>query len=197
MKALKAIALLIVACAGVSLLFTARKGVEGNLLALVGVSSGGDELNSAASAIATSARFLVKSESVEAAKSRLKSLGVSVADFNPTIALRALAPYVRGFLSSAVREQLERGDFVAVRDAAAARLYSPMPPVLSPDKDPFLLFTDYVLSSVASNGDWVVVNAQLTAEQARDALMAVKGADDVRCAGAPFHTAVASERSKR
>ena len=197
MKALKAIALLIVACAGVSLLFTARKGVEGNLLALAGASSGGAELNSAASAMAESARFIVKSESVESARLRLRSLGVPVADVDLSIALKALAPYARGFLSSAVREQLERGDFAAVRDAAAARLYSPMPPVVSPDRDPFLLFTDYVLSSVASNGDWVVVNAQLTAEQARDALVAVKGADDVRCAGAPFHTAVASERSRR
>ena len=38
---------------------------------------------------------------------------------------------------------------------------------------------------------------ELTPGEAASAFAAVKGVDDVRCAGAPFHTAVASERSKR
>ena len=84
-----------------------------------------------------------------------------------------------------------------MRDAAMARMFSPIPPVLPLDKDPFLLFTDYVLEMSAPKGEWVMVNVSLSPDEALAALKAVKGADDIRCAGAPFHTAVASERSKR
>ena len=111
--------------------------------------------------------------------------------------LTSLAPYAHGFLSQTVKGQLERGEFAAVRDAAMARMFSPIPPVLPLDKDPFLLFTDYVLEMSVPKGEWVMVNAELTPDEALATLAAVKDADDVRCAGAPFHTAVASERSKR
>ena len=191
--------LAIVGIAGVSLCVTARKGVESDLFALIGTSAEVAELRLAADAMAKSARFLVKAEGEDAARARLAELGIQLPPNATKLAavLNALAPYARGFLSPTVKGQLERGEFAAVRDAAIARMFSPMPPVLPLDKDPFLLFTDYVLEMSAPKGEWVMVNAELTPVQALAALEAVKGADDIRCAGTPFHTAVASERSKR
>ena len=189
--------LAVIAVAGASLFFTARKGVEANLVALLGDASGVG-LQEAASAMSNSAKFLVKTNSAEAARARLTELGV---ELPPSGAeqrmLKALSPYAYGFLSASTRNLLEKGEYAAVRDAAAARLFSPVPPVISPQKDPFLLFTDYVLSSGAPHGEWVAVGADMTPEQAFAALSAVKGADDVRCAGAPFHTAVASSNSRK
>ncbi|MBQ3097317.1 MAG: MMPL family transporter, partial [Kiritimatiellae bacterium] len=189
--------LAVIAVAGGSLFFTARKGVEANLVALLGDASG-DGLQEAASAMSNSAKFLVKVDSADAARARLTELGV---ELPPSGAeqrmLKALTPYAHGFLSPSTRRLLEKGEYAAVRDAAAARLFSPVPPVISPQKDPFLLFTDYVLSSEAPHGEWVAVGVDLTPEQALAALSAVKGADDVRCAGAPFHTAIASANSKK
>ena len=186
-----------IAVAGGSLFFTARKGVEANLISLLG-DAAADGLQEAASAMSNSAKFLVKAESAEAARARLLELGVEI---QPSGAeqrmLKALSPYALGFLSPQTRKLLEKGGYAAVRDAAAARLFSPVPPVISPQKDPFLLFTDYVLSSGAPHGGWVAVGADLAPEQALAALSAVRGADDVRCAGAPFHTAIASANSKK
>ena len=209
MRMARAVALLIVAAAGTSLFFTARSGVESDLFAVIGSAVGGGELKSAAAAMATSARFLVKADSEESARNRLASLGalnaisstsgheLSPATCQLSALLKSLVPYARCFLSPETRKLLEKGEFAAARDAAAARLFSPMPPVLPPDRDPFLLFTDYVMDVSTPKGEWVTVSAEMTPEEASAALAAVKGADDVRCAGAPFHTAVASERSKR
>ncbi len=205
--------LAVVAVAGVSLCFTARKGVESDLFALIGDSAEVAGLKAAVDAMAKSARFLVRAESEEGARARLVALGafgpVSATDGTSVVPaagrsqpstfnsqLSTLAPYAHGFLSPTVRGQLKRGEFAAVRDGAVARLFSPMPPVLPPGKDPFLLFTDYVLEMSVPKGEWVMVNVSLTPDEALAALKAVKGADDVRCVGAPFHTAVASERSK-
>ncbi len=203
MRGLLRIGLLaVIGISAVSLCFTVRKGVESDLFALIGSSAEVAELRSAADAMAKSAHFLVKAESEEAARARLSALGAldpaSAMDGSQLSSiLTSLAPYARGFLSPTVKGQLERGEFAAVRDAAVARLYSPMPPVLPPTHDPFLLFTDYVLEMSAPKGEWVMVNVSLSPDEALAALKAVKGADDIRCAGAPFHTAVASERSKR
>jgi hypothetical protein len=137
----------IVAVSGLSLLFTSGKGVEANLLALLGEAAG-PELQEAASVMTTSAKFLVKAVSPEAARTRLESLGIDLPPAGSRLRLLdVIEPYACCFLSSSVRRQLERGDFAAVRDAAAARLFSPVPPVLSPRKDPFLLFTDCMLES--------------------------------------------------
>ena len=185
-----------VAASGISLAFTMGKGAEANLLALLGDSSGGG-LQEAASAMAKSAKFLVKADSQEAACARLESLGVKIPPSGTKQRLlKLLEPYAHGFLSPSTRKLLERGEFAAVRDAAAARLFSPMPPVISPQKDPFLLFTDYVLASAEPCGKWIAVGVDMTPDEAFAALAAVKGAADVRCAGAPFHTAVATESSK-
>ena len=202
MKWLKIFSLALVAGAGLSLFFTAHKGVERDLFALIGSVAGGDELKSAATAMAKSARFLVKADSEETARARLAALGAinvrseGSSAQSPAL-LQALSPYARGFLSPATRELLEHGAFATVREAAAQRLFSPVPSVLPPSTDPFLLFTDYVLNLSEPKGEWVAVNVELTPEEAASAFAAVKGADDVRCTGAPFHTAVASERSKR
>lgn len=196
-RALRVALLALVASAGGSLSFTVRNGVETDLLALAGDAGGG--LKDAASAMSTSARFLVKAESEETAKSRLEALGVPVSVMSSremSAALKVVAPYARGFLSPSTRRLLEAGEYAAVRDAAVARLYSPMPPALPVDVDPFLLFTDWALDAAAPKGEWVAVNVHLSPDQASAALAAVRGADDVRCAGAPFHAAVASERSK-
>ena len=201
MRLVKSIALLTIAGAGFSLFFTVHKGVESDLFALI-PDRGGKEMRSAVAMTANLARFLVKADSEETARARLVELEAirpQASNHEPqlTTILKSLAPYARGFLSPTVRKQLERGEFAAVRDAAAARLFSPIPPVLPPAQDPFLLFTDYVLDLSVPKGEWVAVNAVLTPGAALTALAAVRGADDVRCAGAPFHTAVAAERSKR
>ena len=187
----------VVAVAGLSLLSTSGKGVEANLLALLG-DAVGPGLQEAASAMSTSAKFLVKAKSPDDARARLQTLGVVLPPAGSRLRLLdVLEPYACCFLSPSVRRQLERGEFAAVRDAAAARLFSPVPPLLSPRKDPFLLFADCVLESSAPRGEWIPVDADMTPDEARVALAAVKGADDVRCAGAPFHTALATESSRR
>lgn len=196
-RALRVALLALVAAAGGSLFFTVRNGVETDLLALAG--DVGGELKDAASAMSTSARFLVKAESEETAKSRLEALGVPASLMSsPEIsaALKSIAPYAHGFLSQSTRRLLETGEYAAIRDAAVARLYSPMPPALSVDVDPFLLFTDWAMDAAAPKGEWVAVNVHLSPNQASAALAAVRDADDVRCTGAPFHAAIASERSK-
>lgn len=189
--------LLVLSVAGGSLFFTTGKGVEADLVALLGDAMDGG-LREASSVMANSAKFLVKAKSQDAARRRLSELGV---DMPPSETarklLKVLSPYARGFLSPATRRLLENGEFATVRDAAAARLFSPVPPVISSRADPFLLFTDYVLSSEAPRGEWISVNVEMTPDQALVALAKVKGVEDVRCAGAPFHTAVASENSKR
>ena len=186
-----------VAAAGVSLFFTSQKGVDSDLVALLGDAADGG-LRKAAAATSVSAKFLVKAASREEATARLKALGVDIRPCGPDSRIvQALCEYAHGFLSPSTRELLERGEFAAVRDAAAARLFSPVPPVLAPQKDPFLLFTDYVLSNEERRGEWIAVRTELTAAQALAALVAVNGAEDVRCAGSPFHTAVASENSKK
>ena len=196
-----AVAAAVVASAA-SLCVTARKGVESDLFALVG--SGGEALRGAAAASANVGHFLVRAESREAAARRLAELGVEGASADGegasggvAKALKALAPYAHGFLSAETRRRLEGGDYASVRDAAAARLFSPVPSVLPPSEDPFLLFTDYVLERGAPNGGWVAVSVEIAPDEALAALGKVKGADDVRCAGAPFHTAVASANSRR
>lgn len=201
LRILRTVFVAVVIAAGGSLFFTARNGVESDLLALAGSSSSG--LMAASSAMSSLGRFLVRTDSEDSARSRLESLGLSellrpsgqTAGF--TEALKAIAPYAPGFLSPSTKRLLEEGRYDAVRDAAVARLFSPMPPVLPLDADPFLLFTDYVMETGSRNGEWVAVNVRLSPVQASFALKAVKDCDDVRCAGAPFHAAMASERSKR
>ena len=199
-RALRYALLAAVVASGGSLLFTARNGVESDLLALAGSSSGG--LMAASSAMSTCARFLVKAESESSARSRLESLGLSgMLDESSnggklSEALKSIAPYAAGFLSPTTRDLLEEGRYADVRDAAVARLFSPMPPVLPLDSDPFLLFTDYVLGAGSRNGEWVAVDVRLTPAQAALALAAVKDCDDVRCSGAPFHAAIAAGRSR-
>ncbi len=201
LRILRTVFVAAVMAAGGSLLFTARNGVESDLLALAGSSSSG--LMAASSAMSSLGRFLVRADSEDSARVRLESLGLSEllrpsgqsAGFSD--ALKAIAPYAPGFLSPSTKRLLEDGKYAAVRDAAVARLFSPMPPVLPIDADPFLLFTDYAMEAGSRNGEWVAVNARLSPAQAGLALRAVKGCDDVRCAGAPFHAAMASERSRR
>ena len=89
MRGLLRIGLLaVIGIAGVSLCFTARKGVESDLFALIGTSAEVAELRSAADAMAKSARFLVKAESEEGARARLVALGA----FGPVSATDGTQP---------------------------------------------------------------------------------------------------------
>ena len=144
MRILRTVFAAAVIAAGGSLLFTARNGVESDLLALAGSPSGG--LMAASSAMSSIGRFLVKADSEDSARARLESLGLSEL-LRPSgqaaglsEALKAIAPYAPGFLSPPTKALLEDGKYAAVRDAAVARLFSPMPPVLPLAADPFLLF---------------------------------------------------------
>lgn len=197
---LRLAAVFAVVAAGASLFFTARNGVETNLLSLV--SSNGDGVISASSAMASCGRFLVKADSEEAARERLESLGLqdildSVRQGVAGEALKALAPYAHGFICPRTAKLLEEGKFSEVRDAAVARLFSPIHPALPLEADPFLLFTEYAMERGGRSGEWVAVDATLTADEAAYALERIMDCPDVRCSGAPFHSALAAENSKR
>ncbi len=137
--------------------------------------------------------------------------------------LRFLDEHKAGLLAHETREQLLAGKYREVAQGALARLFSPVPRLLSVKDDPFLLATEYVTAlQTGLAGDWTMRDGFLVCErEGRTFLLqtldltgvpAAKLADLVErcardadafgsgvkvwCGGAPFHSAVASERSK-
>ncbi len=137
--------------------------------------------------------------------------------------LHFLDRHKAGLLTHETREQLLAGKYLEVATGAMVRLFSPVPRLLSVKDDPFLLATEYVTAlQTGLAGDWTMRDgfpvceregrifllqtldltgvpaaklADLVERCARDAAPFGSGVK-VWCGGAPFHSAVASERSK-
>jgi len=137
---------LAVAAAAV-LALRARYGVETDLYALADTRHGGI-LRELADGMAGQGRVLLEGEDFgklkEAASSIRARFRQPAGDFKET--LKFLAEHRAGLLSPEARELLQAGKYRDVSDAAIARLYGFVPPLVSVKEDPFLLATDYMLS---------------------------------------------------
>ena len=125
----------------------ARHGVETDLYALADTRHGGI-LRELADGMAGQGRGLLEGddfgklkEAAEAIRARFRQ---PAGDFKET--LRFLAEHRAGLLSPETRELLQASKYKDVSDAAIARLYGFVPPLVSVKEDPFLLATDYMLS---------------------------------------------------
>ena len=156
---------LAVAAAAV-LALRARHGVETDLYALADTRHGGI-LRELADGMAGQGRVLLEGddfgklkESAEAIRARFRQ---PVGDFKET--LKFLAEHRAGLLSPETREMLQAGKYKDVSDAAIARLYGFVPPLVSVKEDPFLLATDYMLSMQARRtAGWTLREGQLSRE---------------------------------
>ena len=133
--------------AAVVLALRARHGVETDLYALADTRHGGI-LRELADGMAGQGRVLLEGEDfgklkegAEAIRARFRQ---PAGDFKET--LKFLAEHRAGLLSPETRELLQAGKYKDVSDAAIARLYGFVPPLVSVKEDPFLLATDYMLS---------------------------------------------------
>ena len=137
--------------------------------------------------------------------------------------LKVLDARKAGLLSSEARQLLLEGKYAEVSTAAAARLFSPAPPLFSVKGDPFLLGTDYAMSLQANlSPGWSLNDGYPACEREGrhfllqmleldgDVTTAVAQCreraetfnrtttDDVRiwCCGPIFHTVHSTERAK-
>ena len=135
------------AAAAAVLALRARHGVETDLYALADTRHGG-VLRELADGMADQGRVLLEGddfgklkETAEAIRARFHQ---PAGDFKET--LKFLAAHRVGLLSPDTRDLLLAGKYKDVSDAALARLYGFVPPLVSVKEDPFLLATDYMLS---------------------------------------------------
>ena len=143
-----------------------RHGVETDLYALADTRHGGI-LRELADGMAGQGRVLLEGddfgklkESAEAIRARFRQ---PVGDFKET--LKFLAEHRAGLLSPETRELLQAGRYKDVSDAAIARLYGFVPPLVSVKEDPFLLATDYMLSmQTRRTAGWTLREGQLSRE---------------------------------
>ena len=130
-----------------TLVLRARHGVETDLYALADVSDGG-VLRELSAGMSGQGRVLLEGDDFEAVKSEAETIRARfrqpAGDFKET--LKFLATHRAGLLSPETREQLTAGRYKDVADAALARLYGFLPPLVSVKEDPFLLATDWLLS---------------------------------------------------
>ena len=124
-----------------------RHGVETDLYALADVSDGG-VLRELAAGMSGQGRVLLEGDDFNALKAEADAIRARfrqpTGDFKDTI--KFLASHRAGLLSPEAREQLMAGRYKDVADAALARLYGFLPPLVSVKEDPFLLATDWLLS---------------------------------------------------
>lgn len=226
MKGLRIAFLLLLAAAAAVLALRIRNGVETDLYGLVDARSGG-VLAEIASGLANQGRVLLEGEDFK----QIKSVAVQVAqmsrhppkgDFKDT--LRYLDAHKSGLLAPETRERLLAGKYHEVAEDAMARLFSPVPRLLSVKDDPFLLATEYVTALQSGlAGDWTMRDGYPVCErEGKIYLLLTLDLSDVPmpqlancvdrcsrtevpfgagtkvwCGGAPFHSAVATDRSKR
>ena len=130
-----------------TLVLRARHGVETDLYALADVSDGG-VLRELSAGMSGQGRVLLEGDDFEAVKSEAETIRARfrqpAGDFKET--LKFLATHRAGLLSPEARQQLMAGRYKDVADAALARLYGFLPPLVSVKEDPFLLATDWLLS---------------------------------------------------
>ena len=152
--------------AAVVLALRARHGVETDLYALADTRHGGI-LRELADGMAGQGRVLLEGEDfgklkegAEAIRARFRQ---PAGDFKKT--LKFLAEHRAGLLSPEARELLQAGRYKDVSDAAIARLYGFVPPLVSVKEDPFLLATDYMLSMQARRtAGWTLREGLLSRE---------------------------------
>ncbi len=124
-----------------------RNGVETDLYALADTAHGG-VLRELADGMAGQGRVLLEGGDFEALKAEAASVRARfrqpTGDFNAT--LKFLAAHRSGLLAPETRDLLQAGRYKDVADAALARLYGFLPPLVSVKEDPFLLATDYLLA---------------------------------------------------
>ncbi len=156
---------LAVAAAAV-LALRARHGVETDLYALADTRHGGI-LRELADGMAGQGRVLLEGDDFgklkEAAEAIRARFHQPAGDFKET--LKFLAEHRAGLLSPETRELLQAGKYKDVADAAIARLYGFVPPLVSVKEDPFLLATDYMLSmQTRRTAGWTLREGQLCRE---------------------------------
>ena len=125
----------------------ARHGVETDLYALADASNGG-VLRELAVGMAGQGRVLLEGDDFDTLKAEADSIRARFRQptGNFTDTLKFLAVHRAGLLSPETREQLMAGRYKDVADAALARLYGFLPPLVSVKEDPFLLATDWLLA---------------------------------------------------
>ena len=221
----RTLALVLVLAVGV-LATRARTGVETDLYGLAGSRAGG-VLGEVARGLAGQGRVLLEGEDFDALKAAaakvVGELGKPARnDLRKT--LRFLDDRKAGLLAPETRELLLAGRFRDVADGAMARLFCPVPPLFSVKGDPFLLATEYATTlQTGLAGDWTLRDGYPVCERngktfllltpdvadrspaslvglarrcAGDPSFPVPGVK-AWCGGAPFHSAVASDRSRR
>ncbi|MBQ6339201.1 MAG: hypothetical protein IJI36_08660 [Kiritimatiellae bacterium] len=130
-----------------TLALRARHGVETDLYALADTAHGG-VLRELATGMAGQGRVLLEGNDFEVLKAEAESIRARfrqpTGDFKDT--LKFIGAHRAGLLSPETREQLTAGRYKDVADAALARLYGFLPPLVSVKEDPFLLATDWLLA---------------------------------------------------
>ena len=188
--------LALVAGAGVCL-FLGRDGVETDLLALVGAK---DTLVAALSEKSSSQiRVLCADETRAALCRRIFPFDAPV---DPTNVLELVRTHGRGLLSAKHREQLAAGETNKIVRSAMRRDYSGVG-LFPKEDDPYYFLTDFAMDFRAftpSLPEGAVLLTGDAAKSPRDVprLLALAAeTDGIALSGAPFHTALATESSKR
>lgn len=219
---------LVLAVCAVVLAQRLPRGVETGLYGLAD-SGEADVLRGIASGLAGQGRVLLartdgdlEQLSARAAEIRARLKQPPKVDYKETLAY--LDGHKAGLLAPATRAQLAAGDFAAVADGAAARLFGLAPPLFSVKRDPFLLGTDYALALESNLADgwsleagdpvcekdgatYLLVTLGLTHVPQADivAFLAACEAEmrdekapcKIWCCGPPFHAARATLQAKR
>ena len=198
----------------------ARHGVETDLYALADTAHGG-VLRELADGMAGQGRVLLEGDDFDAVKAEAESIRARfrqpTGDFKDT--LKFLAAHRAGLLSPEARKQLLAGRYKDVADAALARLYGFLPPLVSVKDDPFLLATDWLLAlQTRRTAGWtlrdgllaretngvqqVLLTLDLSAVRPQEIAnfleaVATKHQALAWCGGPPFHAARATANATR
>ena len=202
------------------------QGVETDLYGLIDSAHGG-VMREMAKGLATQGRLLLEGQDPDVLKERAAQIRAQLhqppqPDYKETLAF--IDTHKAGLLAPATRELLLSGQYAQVAEESAARLFGPVPPLFSAKRDPFLLGTDYALALETNlAGGWsldagdpvfeqdetcyrllTVDLATVPAAEIVAFLVACEQANEAKdapcriwCSGPAFHTARASEQSKR
>ena len=141
-----------------TLALRARHGVETDLYALADTAHGG-VLRELATGMAGQGRVLLEGNDFEVLKAEAESIRARfrqpTGDFKDT--LKFIGAHRAGLLSPETREQLTAGRYKDVADAALARLYGFLPPLVSVKEDPFLLAVEAFTADDMSEATKVMI----------------------------------------
>lgn len=212
----------IVAASACALAIRARQGVETDLYALADAKHGG-ELRELAASMAGQGRILLEGRDVDQLQASVREIrqffGQSAGSLDVT--LKLLADRHAGLLAPGTRTLLQNGRYREVAEAAYARLYGFVPPLVSAKEDPFLLATDYLTSlqdrqpagwrlrdgelTRETNGlAQILVTLDLSKTSQRDVAAflasiehkAASRKPSIWCGGPPFHSALATANAQ-